>query len=606
MCGINGIYSNSQIYDIDFRIKKMNESISHRGPDGSGQFNCKNRIAFGHRRLSIIDTSSRSNQPMTSNSGRWTIVFNGEIYNYKKLKEKVNYDFKTTSDTEVILAFVEEYGIEEFLKHSNGMFAIALYDNTEQKVFLARDRVGIKPLFYSLNDSNFIFSSEIKGILSSGLVEAEFNEEAIDEYLGNRYIREPNTFFKNIYQLAAGTYVLLDVNLTIKYIRFWDFPLDFNMDKEFNEDEIALELEQNLREAIERRLISDVPLGTYLSGGLDSSLITAITSKILGVKLNTYTIGFSELNEFEYAEMVAKKYNTEHHVIQIDTTDYFNTMEEVISYKDAPLSVPNEITLALMSRILKEKITVVLSGEGADELLGGYGRIFRSPFDYLNIYDGNKDFYQYFIDKYEYVPRNLRDKFLNTSKILRENFDTEIRNYFNQKSNEESVFRFFHKYHVKGLLQRLDTTTMLAGVEARVPFLDHQLIEFSYRKIPYDLKLKWKSEDAKNNSKCLASSDYSEINDIPKFILKKISYNYLPKEIIERKKVGFPVPLNKWLTLLEETAIEHLKEAYWLKYELLDELLEESKKDSRAGQIIWMFLNIEIFRKKYFLKKWRF
>jgi asparagine synthase (glutamine-hydrolysing) len=606
MCGLNGIFSIDIKNDIAYRVNKMNESLIHRGPDDGNLYIKENKVALGHRRLSIIDTNKRSNQPMISNSKRWTIVFNGEIYNYKKLKENLNYRFKTESDTEVILAFVEEFGVEEFLNKSNGMFAIALYDNLENAVYIARDRMGIKPLYYCLCEDAFVFSSEIKAILNSGLVDAQFNEDVIDEYLGNRYIREPNTFFKNIYQLKAGSYMVIDKSLNMKNKVYWNLPLEFNMEENYDEESITSEFESHLTSAIERRLIADVPLGTYLSGGVDSSLITAITSKKLDTKLNTFTIGFPELNEFPFANMVAEKYDTCHHVIEIGINNYFDKMNEVISYKDAPLGVPNEIPLAIMSKYLKEKITVVLSGEGADELLGGYGRIFRSPFDFKNNCKGPENFYEYFIGLYEYVPRIIRDKYLNTKTEIREYFDDEIKNKFKMNSNEENVFRFFHTYHVKGLLQRVDATTMLAGVEARVPFLDHELIEFAYKKIPYNLKLKWRSQKLMQNSIGISSNDYSEINDIPKYILKKLSYKYLPTEVIERKKIGFPVPLNEWFNSLEQVAKETLKEAYWLKINKLGELIEESKKNARAGQIIWMFINIELFRQMYFNKKWTY
>ncbi|KOP72010.1 hypothetical protein AMS60_22355 [Bacillus sp. FJAT-21945] len=605
MCGINGIYGNREIDKIDIRVNKMNQMIAHRGPDSYNILRINKKVVFGHRRLSIIDTHSRSDQPMISNSGRWIITYNGEIYNYKDLKQNVNYDFKTTSDTEVILAYVENYGIKEFLEYCNGMFAFALYDNFEKKLYIVRDRLGIKPIYYTVSKDCFIFSSEIKGILGSGLVKAEFNEEAIDEYLANRYVRAPFTFFENIYQLEAGSLLTIDENHEMKKSSYWQLPSEFNYEINYNEEKIVSELKSELVKSIERRLVSDVPIGTYLSGGVDSSLITAIVSNLLNKRINTYTIGFNDLNEFEYAEMVANQYNTKHHKIEMETEVYFDLMKELIYFKDAPLGVPNEVPLAYMSRVLKEKVTVVLSGEGADELLGGYGRIFRSPFDFLNNIDNRgKSFYHYFIDKYEYVPRKLRDKLLNTRKGLRNFFDDLIIKEFEQNKNDENVFRFFHKYHVKGLLQRVDTTTMLAGVEARVPFLDYKLVEFAYRNIPYDLKLKWRNIESIKQAVKLSAEDYSEKLDTPKYILKEIAKEYLPSEVIERKKVGFPVPLNNWFGLLEKYAKEILNDVFWLKKESVDELILESKKNQRAGQIVWMFINIEIFRRKYFDKSW--
>lgn len=603
MCGITGIYSKSSILNIEERIQKMNFSIAHRGPDADGFYRDDN-LLLGHRRLSIIDTREVSNQPMHSNKGEWHVVFNGEIYNFEELKSQLNYDFITTSDTEVILAAVQEKGIDWFINKANGMFAIALYNSKKKTLLLIRDRLGIKPLFVFNDGEKLVFASEIKAILSSGLVEARFNDEAVDEYLANRYIRSPYTFFKNIFQVNPGTYVTITEDLSVKETKYWDLPKTFNESLEYDENEILEGLDKELNKAIKYRLIADVPLGTYLSGGVDSSLITAITALNKKEKVNTYTIGFKEMNEFNYSKVIAEKYNTEHHEILMQKEDYISNWERLISFKDAPLGVPNEIPLAVMSSKLKEKITVVLSGEGADELMGGYGRIFRSPFDFKN--EEQKDsFYDYFISKYDYVPRKMRDQLINTPKTYRDKFDNEIKATFKNNSNEENVFRFFHKYHVKGLLQRVDITTMQTSVEARVPFLDHNLIEYSYNEVPYELKLRWLNDGAEESAKGMNSSQYSEELDIPKYLLRKLSYKYLPKEIIERKKIGFPVPLTDWFENLEDLAKELLPNANWLKKGVVEDLIQKSKIQPRAGQILWMFINIELFKKNYFNKKWK-
>lgn len=604
MCGISGIYSKNKPHYIEDRIVKMNDSILHRGPDAGGVY-IKENIALGHRRLSIIDTRKVSNQPMHSSNNKWHIVFNGEIYNFKEIKSNLPYDFVTSSDTEVILAAVQTKGIEWFINIANGMFAIALYNSKTEMLYLIRDRLGIKPLYYYKDEEHMIFSSEIKGILSSGLVEAKFNAEAVDEYLANRYIRSPYTFFKNIYQVNPGYWISIDKEcFKVKEMPYWTIPDVFNTSKTYDEEDILDQLDDQLSKAIKYRLISDVPLGTYLSGGVDSSLITAVTAKDKSEQINTYTIGFDEVNEFEYSKVIAKKYKTNHHEILMRKEDYMSKWEQLICFKDAPLGVPNEIPLAVMSSKLKEKITVVLSGEGADELMGGYGRIFRAPYDYQNIIT-TSSFYDYLISKYEYVSRELRDELINTPKTYRKKFDDEIKASFDLRTNEENVFRFFHKYHVKGLLQRVDMTTMQTAVEARVPFLDHNLIEFTYAKVPYDLKLRWINDEAKEQAKKITSSQYSENLDTPKYLLRKLAYRYLPQEIIERKKVGFPVPLTEWFSNLEQMAVDLLKDASWLKKGAVLELIKRAKTEERAGQILWMFINIEIFKKNYFNKEWR-
>lgn len=604
MCGIAGIYSKYEISQLSKRVHEMNNSIIHRGPDFGSFYLFHDKLALGHRRLTIIDKNEHSNQPMHTESGTWHIVFNGEIYNFKEIKKNLNYKFKTNSDTEVIIAAVEEKGIDWFIKEANGMFAIALFNSSTEDLYLFRDRLGIKPLFYFQDNDKIIFSSEIKAILSSGLVEAKFNELAIDEYLGNRYVREPYTFFEEIYQIPSGTYFKVNKKLKRKEVKYWSLPSSFNIDEDYDEIELLDELEEQLVKAIKYRLIADVPLGTYLSGGIDSSLITAITSLIKKESINTYTIGFDELNEFKYSEIVAKKYKTQHHEILLDKKEYVANWEKLIQFKDAPLAVPNEIPLAIMSSKLKEKITVVLSGEGADELMGGYGRIFRSPFDYSNM-ETKLSFYEYFINNYEYVSREIRDKYLNTSVNYRKKFDDQITSQFNSQSNEESVFKFFHNYHVKGLLQRVDMTTMQTAVEARVPFLDHKLIEFVYSKIPYELKLKWNGTIEQEKAKMMTSNEYSEILDTPKYLLRKLAYKYLPAEIVDRRKVGFPVPLTEWFENLEELANQLLKDAYWLKEGVYEDLVNSARNEVRAGQILWMFINIELFRKIYFKKQWK-
>lgn len=602
MCGINGIFSKTEISDLDNRIESMNKSIFHRGPDHGGKKLINKKIALGHRRLSILDLEERSNQPMHSNTSRFTIVYNGEIYNFQELKNKIEYNYQTKSDTEVILACLEVKGLDWFLDNANGMFSIAIYDQIENEIILIRDRFGIKPLYYSIVNQKLIFSSEIKGILSSGLVEAEFQEEAVDEYLANRYVREPFTFFKNIFQVKGSSILKFDDNLNKTEKNYWSLP-KLNFSKKYNEKEVLEKTDKEVSKAIKRWLISDVKVGSYLSGGIDSSLTTAIMSKNSKNPINTYTIGFEEegFNEFKYARIVSEKYKTNHKEIVLNSDDYFEEWDRLIGYKDAPLGVPNEVPLSIMSTELSKDITVVISGEGADELFGGYGKIFRLAFDLRD--ESKSDFYEKFISKYEYVNRSVRDKFLLTSNF-RNFFDKIIEKDFNNHDNRENIFRFFHNYHLKGLLQRVDYTTMQTSIEARPPFLDHELIEFVFKEVPYDLKLKWLNDESENISSNLSAEEYSEIHDIPKYILKKISYNYLPDEIIERKKVGFPVPLSSWFPNLELMCDKYLRKSNWLDSSKLDELILDLKSNPRSGQLIWMFLNVEIFYRKYFNKTW--
>lgn len=604
MCGINGIISTKSILNIEQRIERMNGSLAHRGPDHDGKLCINHKFGFGHRRLSIIDLDSRSNQPMVSNSGRYVVVFNGEIFNFNEIRKELNYNFKTNSDTEVILASIELMKFDWFLKIANGMFAIALFDKQTEELILIRDRFGIKPLFYCLNNDLLVFSSEIKGILSSGLIDAQFRQEAIDEYLGNRNVREPYTFFENIKQVKCSCLITFNKNLNYKEEQYWELPR-LNFTNSFDEREIVEETGNQIELAINRWLISDVKVGAYLSGGVDSSLTTAYIAKSKNT-VDTYTIGFEDkgYNEFEYARLVAQKYNTKHREFILNKVSYLEEWERLIWFKDAPLGVPNEIPLSIMSTNLSKDITVVISGEGADELFGGYGKIYRLPFDYYNSNEKGSSFYNEFINHYEYVPRNIRDKYLLTNNI-REYFDNQLISDFNNFSNEENVFRFFHKYHITGLLQRVDMNTMQTSVEARPPFLDHELIEFVYKNVPFDLKLKWKSKEAKAKASSQKATQYSEELDIPKYILKEIAKEYLPNEIIHRRKVGFPVPLTNWVPDLIYQADRVLINAEWIRQDKIKEMISEVKLTNRSGQQLWMFLNIEMFKQKYFTKSWR-
>lgn len=587
----------------------MNNSIAHRGPDADQFVTRDDRIALGHRRLSILDLDPRSNQPMRLDGGKYIIVFNGEIFNFKEIAVQLKdyHAFRTSCDTEVLLAAIEYKGVEWALQQANGFFAFAAYNTFDDTTIIARDRFGIKPLFYTIQDGAFIFSSEIKGILNSGLVNPVFNNFAIDDYLAMRYVREPYTFFKDIYQVRSSSYLVLNSDVTFSEHKYWSLPA-LNFDEEYDEDMVVQETEKELLDAFHRWFVSDVPVGSYLSGGVDSSLTTAVLKNYSEHKISTYTIGFEDerYNEFRFAKVIADQYKTDHHALLCSNEHYFSDWIRLIRYKDAPIAVPNEIPLAQMSSALKKDMTVVISGEGADELFGGYGRIFRSAYDYSNDTKGYSTFYDYFIGRYDYVPRSLRDKYLSFDcKSHREKEDSIIRADFENHRNEENIFRFFHSYHIQGLLQRVDMTTMQTSVEARPPFLDHKLVEYVYTKVPYELKLKWKDADSKQKASTSCSNDYSEILDTPKYILKRISENYIPKELIYRKKMGFPVPLTEWFPQLKERAKVVLKDAKWLNHDELNTMFSDIKENERSGQILWMFMNVQLFYNQYFDRNWK-
>ena len=591
MCGICGIYyPNIELNDPSQIISKMVNAISHRGPDYNNFIFEKNhKILLGHTRLKIIDLSDDANQPMYSNDNRYVIVFNGEIYNFQEIKSLLNYNFRTKSDTEVILASIKEKGVKWFLQKANGMFAFSVYDKKNKKLYLARDRFGIKPLYYYHDNNKFLFSSETGSIFSSGIIDREIDINSFNEYLAFRYCRAPKTYFKNIFQLEPAQLITVE-NFKVKKEIYWKLPNEFNNEKKYDETSIFADFENELINSIKYRNISDVQLGSYLSGGVDSSLITSILRKVIKREnLKTYSIGFKENNEFNFSRIVSNKLETDHNEILISKNEYLDNWFSLIEKKNAPLGVPNEVPLFKMSEILKKDITVVLSGEGADELAGGYGRIFRSDFEFSK-QEKQKNFSDFFIDKYEYLNKNLRTKILNHKS----NFDLNTPDLVNSKSNLEFIFRFFYRNHIQGLLERLDFTTMSWGVEARVPFLDHKLVEFSFQKIPSDLKLLWRDESARMKALHLKPDTYSEIHDIPKYPIRFISKKYLPNTIINRKKIGFPVPLNHWQNELKSIKNDYLKNSSFFDVNEIDKQLANG---SLNFQNLWMLINLEIFSK---------
>jgi asparagine synthase (glutamine-hydrolysing) len=599
MCGINGIisFSESKINSLDKRIEKMNASMFYRGPDNNEVFIGRN-FALGHLRLSILDLDPRSNQPMRYKNH--CLVFNGEIFNYKKIKEELDVELKTDSDTEVVLVSIVEKGIDWFLSRANGFFALAIVNEDSGDLILARDRFGIKPLVYSKINDTLIFSSEIKGLLQSGLVEAEFRSDKVEEYLSYRFILEPDTFFGGVYQIESGTYHIYDNQGSKVVRRYWDVPntKDFSVE---NEEDLIRELTDKVASAVRDWAITDVPLGAFLSGGVDSSLTSAILCQDIK-DLKTYTIGYSEkgFNEFEFARKVSTHIGSDHIELYDDLNSYGENWDKLIALKDAPLSVPNEVPLAVMCDELSKDITVVVSGEGADELFGGYGKIFRLPYE-LSKNDQSENIFDKFIHEYSYMSKAFLNKyFIKQSHSFEDRVKHVLENSLN---NEDFIYRVFHSIHIKGLLARVDMTSMQASIEARPPFLNHELVEYVYENIPNSLKLKWK--DSKP-PKTLSPADYSEVYDIPKYPLKKVAEEFIPEDIIYRKKMGFPVPLNEWFNeLLNEFDLKSkVFEGILSADEFNKNFLVDLRKEPRFGQSLWMLLNLQKFYNQYFIKTW--
>ncbi|TDP02434.1 asparagine synthase (glutamine-hydrolyzing) [Flavobacterium sp. 245] len=634
MCGI---LVNVGSVGKDKFIQALNLQ-THRGPDSFGYDKIDN-VSFGHRRLSIIDLNECSNQPMRNRNERYTIVFNGEIYNYKEIREELielGYLFETDGDTEVLLNAYEAFGVK-VLDRLIGMFAFVIYDNLTKEIFVARDRLGVKPLFYTINNDGMIFSSEVKSILSLDGFKRKLNLHAVSSYLSYRYPIMNDTFFEGINVFPSAHWMKIDSDGQKTIEKYWDFDDKISLQKEDKGEKYYIDkLKELITSAVKYRMVSDVPVGAYLSGGVDSSIVTYELAKLKEGVVNTFTIGFAEegYNEFSYSKIVSDLCNTNHKEILLDEKNYFEAMTDLIKVKDAPLGVPNEVPLFLMSKILKKDITVVLSGEGADEILAGYSRIFSSSEDFKKMSDPElekdsllsqklsskygEDFpkseIEHFLSLYQYCSSSFKSKLFH-SNIDSTNIEKDLNEVFSfnfEKLDGESYLNkmlyCFEKIHLPGLLNRLDTTTMAASVEGRVPFVDHRLIEFAFS-IPNHYKLKWTGD--KTSLDTQLGSEMAENSNVPKYILKKSYEDIIPNEILYRKKMGFPVPLNNWFgNDFKDLAYSKIINGYLIGNKIINkdfflELINNyevigNKED--IGMKIWMILNLELFLSDYFKK----
>ncbi|MEA1962803.1 MAG: asparagine synthase (glutamine-hydrolyzing) [Patescibacteria group bacterium] len=554
MCGIAGklSFKNQPVEETD--ILAMINEIRHRGPDDEGIY-INNNIGLGHRRLSVIDLSKNGQQPMADKSKKFWITYNGEVYNFPELKKELQKDgikFKSNTDTEVIIYLYKKYG-SECLKLLRGMFAFAIWDNEKQELFLARDRIGKKPLKYYFDDNVLIFSSELKAILKNKEVKKEIDWEAISEFLTFKYVPAPRTGFKNIYKLLPAHYMIIKTNGEKILKQYWD--LDYSKKLELSENDWQKKITEKLQKSVQARLISDVPLGVHLSGGIDSSLIAAFIAGTRSGKIKTFSIGFKEkkYNELNYARLVAKKYNTEHQEFIIEPKA-MEILPKLAFHYEEPYADASIIPSWYLSEITKKHVTAALNGDGGDEVFAGYNRYLSaqlyfklkklpfkklsSRFNYL-IYKatGNDIFYKasrqlnanynsladFYLSVIQYFgkkeKKQLSKKFLNL----------KINNSYTQKINNynwlDQLLYISVKTHLPDdLLVKTDIASMAHGLEIRSPFLDQELMELS-AKMPADLKI----------------NGYNK-----KYILKKIAEKYLPRECVYRSKQGFSVPLDYW------------------------------------------------------------
>ena len=623
MCGFSGIFSLSKISSIQKKkVEEMTNEIKHRGPDSTDYFS-DDYFSAGFNRLSIIDIKS-GNQPMISENKRFLICFNGEIYNHKTLRQNLidkGKKFKTLSDTEVFLEYFSHYGLS-CIEKMRGMFSAVIYDIENKKIFLIRDRLGMKPLYYSIKDDFIIFSSEISPLCKSNLLTVEPNYQAISSYLSFRYNYGVGGYIHSINTLKPGNFFEFSLNIKTEK-EYWSIPTFSRINQQkLNEKEIVQKLDEILNESIEDHIVSDVPVGSLLSGGLDSSIITTLMKSKVKGDFNSFSAKFDEAgyDESKYAKQIAKNIGITHFDLELKAGDYEKKIINYIDLKKTPLSIPHEIALFSLFEKIKKKTKVVLSGEGADEIFGGYGRVQSSAFDYkkkniLNSFlvnDNSENISKFFIDRYNWMSFSQKESIFSKDFYNSINKDEKIKkfwsNEFKKIENLDPYDQFlfiFQKFHLTCLLDRLDYTSMASGVEARTPFVDHKVIEFA-NSIPYEFKFVWKSKLQKLIGLFSNSFKNSEHRDISKYILRKTAEKYIPKNIVYRKKLGFPVPLDNWIkngmiNFAKEILIDNKTRSRGIFNIVEIEKILSSKELLEYdfwGKKIWMMLNLEIWFRK--------
>ncbi|UYF42472.1 asparagine synthase (glutamine-hydrolyzing) [Aliarcobacter cryaerophilus] len=606
---------------------------SYRGPDDSGvYFDEKSGVHFGHNRLSIQDLSSHGHQPFVSDCGNYIIVFNGEVYNFKNIKielEKLGYEFISNSDTEVILYSYKEWGIKCIDKFI-GMFAFAILDKVEDKLFLVRDRAGVKPLYYYKVGNQFMFSSEIKSFHKHPIFRKEQNLSVLPYFFQFGYIPAPYTIFKNCFKLEAGHYLEYYIeNSEFKIVKYWDVN-DFYLEDKFNknENEILEEIEKILDNAIDLRMVSDVSVGVFLSGGYDSSLVASILAKKQGKKINTFTIGFDDekYNEAEHAKTIAEYLGTNHTEYYMRNSDMLDLVESLPFYYDEPFGDSSALPTMIVSKLARQNVTVALSSDGGDEAFCGYSKyfflnkfqdIFSNSFKRevlktgLNLFSA--DSVEYINEK---LPKNLKqtnikDKYTKfqraiNSSSLEEMFQNassyvdknEIARLLKVSKNQE-LFKKWEKignieflnqmmavdyklFMNDDVLTKVDRATMSVSLEGREPLLDHRIIEYM-AKVPLEIKYK---------------------NKQGKYLLRQVLYKYIPKEMVDKPKSGFQIPLNEWLRgelkplVLKYLDVSRLDESIFN----IEEIMQLKKRffdGVDIGTTVWFILMYQMWKEKW-------
>ncbi len=596
MCGICGF--NSENKNL---VKKMSEQLIHRGPDDYGYYIDSN-VSLGMRRLSVIDLKTGQQPQHNENEDIW-IIFNGEIYNFKDLRSKLDdfgHSFYTDSDTEVIIHAYEQWG-EKCVTKLRGQFAFCIYDSKKKRLFLARDHMGLKPLYYYYDGSVFIFGSEIKSILCYN-IPCEVDKQAFDLYLSFTYVPSNLTLFRDILKVPPSSYLIFDlVKKKIEIENYWDFNFIINGNK--SEHELSRELIRLIEENVKIRLLSDVPLGVFLSGGLDSSTIVAIMSNLMKKPVKTFSIGFEEgapINETKYAKFVSDHFNTDHTELIVKSSSY-EILPKIIWHLDDLIADAGTIPIYLMSKLAREKMTVALTGDGADEVFAGYSIYYRyqKPIRLKFLPNTFLRTSKYF---WKYIPlKSLRTDLKNSyeSKNLEERY---YRRIIRTSDNEKTVMIPFKSSNMKSLVKstfknknldlvnrftnwdlkyqlpnqfnmKVDKMTMATSLEARVPFLDPSIIEWAAT-IPSDLKLNGNTE---------------------KYILRLAMKDILPRAILNRRKCGLSAPVNLWF----KAGLEEISEDILKRLEKRKQLINSSYirivRNNKLKSVTWKLIMFELW-----------
>lgn len=609
MCGIVGILNKRQDeFSVDpGAILRMRDIITFRGPDDKGLYS-DSSISLGHRRLSIIDLST-GHQPMSNEDGTIWIVFNGEVFNFKSLRDTLiqkGHKFKTASDTETILHLYEENGAD-CVKSLNGMFAFAIWDKTRDRLFLARDRMGVKPLYYADTPAALAFSSEIKSLHASGLIRAECDESSVLEYLVFRHVAGESTMYQGVKALPPGHIAVFERGgLSVR--RYWS-PVPEQVRDVLDSRAAERDLTKLLEDAVKVRMISDVPLGTFCSGGIDSSLITSMAARFASHPINTFSVGFNETeyDETSYARMVSSQNGTSHHEIRLGNNEFADLLNSMIWHNDEPLNFPNSILIYAVSKLAREHVTVVLTGEGSDELFSGYpryqiprliDRIRRIPKFARGLLDlaaalsadhrleklknaADSPFTEVLLYNSATLPKDFMNKYLDIRPAefkFRSNLVGELLSRGFDPVTTVSLYDQ-HTYLVS-ILNRQDKMSMAASIESRVPFLDYRVVEFANA-----LPLKHKISGTEG-----------------KLIVKKIARSFLPKDVIVRRKSGFGVPLKDWFrsknglgAFVHEISSCPLLTSH-IKRSTVDQIVKEHLEGSADhSEFLWTAVNLNMW-----------